>query len=479
MMRAKDLRHFKRGISVVSQWTGCEAKEMEKVFLPLLAEHEDLPRDLVAFIRTLLDFSYIARAARLTDSELEELRQALAEMHRLKHVLVSSGIYEKLGRLDNIPKWHMISHYADSIRELGTPDGYNTEGLEYLHIVYVKMGWAASNKRDAIPQIIEYCERLESLRIHRAHLDEYYGERGGEPKTTAVFVADEDGVYVPKGRGDDEEPWEDIDVDAGGGDGSDDEGEEGQRRRSAVSDADLVEHPWPEFAIAIRPTRQVTLAQLVEDYGATSLERVLKSFLQPHARGRWFILPSDQFGVWHKLTLYHHPLSFAPDEPPQRDVIRIRPPTCDARGHPLRSFEPIFDTALFLHDSREIGLHCYRAGRVRAIFQLPNRLQHLYSGELVYLELFTTFDRNPAPEHRLHATSHAGSARARRYIIVPIEHIMLGCHLAPNFRHIHPGIILDSRVDLLSETRRFFFNHYNNPYTFQLIQYWRHLDELD
>ncbi|OBZ69808.1 hypothetical protein A0H81_10155 [Grifola frondosa] len=31
------LRHFSRGISVVSQWTGAEQKEMEKVFLGLLA----------------------------------------------------------------------------------------------------------------------------------------------------------------------------------------------------------------------------------------------------------------------------------------------------------------------------------------------------------------------------------------------------------------------------------------------------------
>ncbi|KAG9091327.1 hypothetical protein FS749_016627 [Ceratobasidium sp. UAMH 11750] len=494
MTRAQDLRHFKRGISVVSQWTGREAKEMEKVFLPLIAEHRDLPKDLVAFIRALLDFSYIARAARLTDGKLKELRQALSEMHRLKHVLVSSGVYQRLGRLDNIPKWHMVSHYADSIRELGMPDGYNTEGPEYLHIVYVKRGFAASNKRDAILQIIEYCERLEALRIHRAHLDEYYGERGGEPKSTAVFVADEDGVYDPKGSGGDKRPQKDggkgadgddgddsRDSDNGNGDdnGSDEEGEEGQRRQSAASDADAVEHPWPEFAIVVQPTRQVTLAQLVEDYGATSLERALRSFLQPYAHGHWFILPSDQFGVWHKLTLYHHPLSFAPDEPRQRDVIRVRPPLRDTRGRSLRSLEPIFDTALFLYDSRQIGLHRYRAGRVRAIFQLPNRLQYLYPGELVYLELFSTFDHNLSPKHRLHATSHAGSAHARQYTVIPVEHVMLGCHLAPNFRHVRPKTYLDSRVDLLSATQRFFFNHYYNLYTFQLIQYWRHLEQLD
>ncbi|KAG8705734.1 hypothetical protein FRC08_001491 [Ceratobasidium sp. 394] len=492
MTRAKDLRHFKRGISVVSQWTGREAKEMEKVFLPLLAEHPALPNDLVAFIRALLDFSHIARAARLTDTELDELREAHATMHRLKRVLVTSGIYKRLARFDRIPKWHMISHYADSIRELGTPDGYNTEAPEYLHIVYVKRGFEASNKRDAIPQIIQYCQRLEALRIHRAHLDEYYGqERHGEPRTTAVFIEDEDGVYNGTERHkDDEEAWEDVD------DGDDDDdGEEGPRRQTAASDANEVEHPWPEFAIAVRPTRKVTLSQLVNEYGATSMERALKSFLLPYARGRWFILSSDEFSVWHKLTLYHHPLSFAPDEPRQRDVIRVRPPAHDERGRSLRSLEPVFDTGLFYTTPAKSGsivcIFCiqtalysfvatgYRAGRVRAIFQLPNRLQYLYPGELAYLELFSPFDRNPSPVHLLHTTSHAGSAQARQYAIVPIEHIMLGCHLAPNFRRVRPETSLDPRVDLLSETRHFFFNHYYNLYTYQLLQYWRHLEELD
>jgi hypothetical protein len=146
MPRAKNLRHFKRGVSIVQQWTGRETKEMEKVFLPLLAKDRKLDPDLVAFIRALLDFSYLARATRLTDTELQEMRDAHAEMHRLKEVLVDPDIYEHTRRLDEIPKWHMISHYTDSIAELGTPDGYTTEHPEYLHIEFVKRGWAASNK---------------------------------------------------------------------------------------------------------------------------------------------------------------------------------------------------------------------------------------------------------------------------------------------------------------------------------------------
>ncbi|KAG8773834.1 hypothetical protein FRC12_002290 [Ceratobasidium sp. 428] len=476
MTRAKNLRHFKKGISSVSQWTGREAKEMEKVFVPLLAEHPDLPDDLITFVRSLIDFSYIARAARLTEDELEELREAHATMHRLKQVLVRAKIYKSTDRLANIPKWHMLSHYFDSIRELGTPDGYNTESPEYLHIVYVKRGWEASNKRNAIPQIIEYCQRLEALRIHRAYLNEHHGiEPRGEPVTTAVLFDEDDGEYKPEDNADGEEAWEDVDEGE-----EDDDGEEGPKRATVAPDANEVHHPWPEFAIAMRPTRHATLSQLVDDYGTTSLERALHSFLRPYARDNtWFLLPHDDFNVWHKLTLYHHPLPFAPDEARQRDVIRVRPALRDQRGRSLLRIEPVFDTALFLHDSSKFGIHRYRAGRVRAILQLPKRLQEMYSGVLAYLELFTPFDAEPAPEHLLHATSHARSGQTRQYAVIPIERIVMGCHLAPNFRYVGPDVRLDARVDLLADTRRFFFNHYYNLFTFQLIRYWRHHRELN
>ncbi|KAG8792140.1 hypothetical protein FRC12_007023 [Ceratobasidium sp. 428] len=468
MTRATGMRHFKKGISGVQQWTGREAKEMMKVFVPLLAEDNAISDELVSLIRSIIDFSYIAHSTRLTDGELDELEEAHAEMHRLKHSVVDAGIYEGLKRFDRIAKWHMVSHYAESIRELGTPDGYNTEAPEYLHIVYVKRGWNASNKRDAIPQIIKYCQRLEALRIHRAYLNEYYGEPATprKPTKTAVWVADDDGEYNREEEEDD--PWEDDEL------ALDDEGEEGARRAS-TTDANSVDHPAPEFAIAIRPYRRATMSEIADDYGATSLERALTGFLRPYAHCRYFILPNKEFDVWQKVTLYHRPLSFAPDEPLQRNVIRARPAVRDARNRVLRRYEPAFDTALFLHDTRQFGLHRYRAGRVRAIFRLPERLHYLYSGELVYLELFAPFSASPIPNHSLYTTSVArASPGTRRGIVVPIQDLALACHLAPRFRRVPRGIGLDSRADLLNDTRHFFFNHYYNYYTFQLLRYWQH-----
>ncbi|KAG8712846.1 hypothetical protein FRC09_019402 [Ceratobasidium sp. 395] len=490
MTPGTEMRHFKKGISGVKQWTGREAKEMMKTFVPMLAEDNAMSEELVGLIRAIIDFSYIAHSTRLTDGELKELEEAHAEMHRLKHSVVDAGIYEDLDRFNDIPKWHMVSHYAETIRDLGTPDGYNTEAPEYLHIVYVKRGWAASNKRDAIPQIIKYCQRLEALRIHRAYLDQYLGEptTPRKPPRTAVWLDEDKGEY--KRDEEDLEAWEDDEEPA-----LDDEGEEGERRPS-TTDAKSVEYPAPEFAIAMRPYKRATMSEIITDYGATSLDQALRAFLRPlnRGRGRLILLPNDQFDVWHKVTLYHRPLSFAPDEPTQRDVIRARPAVRDARNRARYHHEPAFDTALFLHDTQQFGLHReftffsfafvkalanppagYCAGRVRSIFRLPEQLHYLHAGELVYLELFAPFSASPAPVHSLYSTSVApASAGTRRGIVVPIEDLSFACHLAPQFRRVPRGIGLDFRADLLNNARHFFFNHYFNHYTFQLVRYWQH-----
>jgi hypothetical protein len=149
MPRAKDLRHFKCGVNTIQQWTGCELKEMMKQFFPVVATSsatETTPDDFIEMVRTLLDFSYLAHATRLTDTELDEMEEALDTFHRLKHVVIRLGMLENESKFDWIPKLHMIRHYAHSIREFGTPDGYNSETPERLHIE-LRCPWSSLESR--------------------------------------------------------------------------------------------------------------------------------------------------------------------------------------------------------------------------------------------------------------------------------------------------------------------------------------------
>ncbi|KAI0286483.1 hypothetical protein BC826DRAFT_887070, partial [Russula brevipes] len=80
--------------------------------------------------------------------------------HANKSVLVDLGIREHF----NVPKIHMISHYADSIRSHGSLDAYNSEASERLHIDYAKDGYRASNQRDYIAQMTKWLQRREAIR---------------------------------------------------------------------------------------------------------------------------------------------------------------------------------------------------------------------------------------------------------------------------------------------------------------------------
>ncbi|KAG1897031.1 uncharacterized protein F5891DRAFT_1130082 [Suillus fuscotomentosus] len=105
------LRHFKKGISTVRQWTGTEHKEMQCVFVGLLAG---------------------------------AVPSALAVFHANKDTLQELEVHEHF----NIPKLHQISHFVKSITLFGSTDGFNTELPERLHIDFAKDAYRASNKCD-------------------------------------------------------------------------------------------------------------------------------------------------------------------------------------------------------------------------------------------------------------------------------------------------------------------------------------------
>ena len=151
------LRHFKNGISFVSQWTGREHKEMERIFVSLLvgAVQPAILRTVIAVI----DFIYYAQLQVHTSKTLLALETALKIFHENKDVFIREGIREHF----NIPKIHQMMHYVEAIRSHGTADGYNTEASERLHIDYAKEGYRASNKKDYIKQMTVWLGRQEAV----------------------------------------------------------------------------------------------------------------------------------------------------------------------------------------------------------------------------------------------------------------------------------------------------------------------------
>ncbi|KAF8991342.1 hypothetical protein BDQ17DRAFT_1393008 [Cyathus striatus] len=122
------LQHFKRGISLTSQWTRTEHKNMEKVFLGVVAGVTNW--HVQKTVKAVLDFIYYAHFEIHSTTSPDALDATWEAIHVNKEVFVDLGICEHF----NISKLHNIKYYC-------TANGYNTEGTEHLHIDLAKSGW--------------------------------------------------------------------------------------------------------------------------------------------------------------------------------------------------------------------------------------------------------------------------------------------------------------------------------------------------
>jgi hypothetical protein len=158
------LRHFKKGVSFVTQWTGTEHKEMEKVFMGIVAGAVN--SKVLTVARSLLDFIYYSQFQLHTSKTLEKLEKCLKTFHENKQILIDLGIRKHF----NIPKLHAIQHYVEAICSLGSADGYNTESPERLHIDFAKAAYRASNKRDYMEQMAIWLQRQEAMWLKDSYL---------------------------------------------------------------------------------------------------------------------------------------------------------------------------------------------------------------------------------------------------------------------------------------------------------------------
>lgn len=249
-----DLRHFKKGITMTSQWTGTEHKNMEKVFLGILAGATD-PRVILA-VRGALDFIYYAHFESHTDTSLAELEKSWRRFHDNKDIFETLEIRTHF----NISKIHNIRHYMDSIRSHGTADGYNTEGSERLHIDLAKVGYRASNKKEYTRQMTMWLQRQEA--IHRFCRYLQWAAPGYTAKVeTEALNHQDDGLH------DDDLAAEELPEVANSDDGNDNDADRLQTNSIQRSVAKVAAFP------------RVSVETFAADYGAADFATHLKSAL--------------------------------------------------------------------------------------------------------------------------------------------------------------------------------------------------------
>ena len=158
-----NVRHFSKGISGFSRISGKEHAEICKVLLGLiiglpLPENRSSEK-LLRAVRGVLDFLYLAQLPSHTNKTLTDMSAALDAFHTNKSIFIELGIRDDF----NFPKLHSLLHYAPSIRFFGTTDNYNTEHSERLHIDLAKDAYAATNRKDELPQMVTWLERVETI----------------------------------------------------------------------------------------------------------------------------------------------------------------------------------------------------------------------------------------------------------------------------------------------------------------------------
>ncbi|KAJ6533437.1 Zn-finger domain-containing protein [Mycena vulgaris] len=381
------LRHFKKGISTVSQWTGAEHKEMQRVFVGVMAGA--VSTKVLTVVKALIDFIYYAQLQSHTTRTLGALQAALDTFHAHKQVFVDLGIRAHF----NIPKFHALQHYVDVIRRLGSADGYNTESPERLHIDFAKKAYRASNRRDYTEQMALWLQRQEAIALRTSYL-----------QWLAV-----QGLPTPNDSS------------------SDSDDEEGPALLVLLPPTKL---PTTAYSIAKSPASEnVTVGYLQTVHGAEDIIPALSAFLKKYFKPSMTTPgPYDRFDIFNQISVHLPRNRYLSD---QARSSRIRAvPAVPRKGRSAGS-PAVFDTALVIEDPPQYvsssGIAGLRPAQVRVIFKLPPQFG-TYPHPLAYIEWFTPLNK-PDPISGMYTTRRSTRLHRRNAAVVSVEHIVRSCHL--------------------------------------------------
>ncbi|KAH9942531.1 uncharacterized protein BXZ73DRAFT_40914 [Epithele typhae] len=452
MPKHAGIRHFKNGISGVSQWTGMEYKNMERVFLGVIAGACD--ENVTRAARAILDFIHYAHFETQDDSSLHRLHSAWQHYHRFKHAFVDLTIRQHF----NFPKAHSMQHYERSIRQSGTADGFNTEQSERLHIDLTKIPYNASNKQDTyLKQMALWLERQEALERFKSYLE----WRGIKPRTS--------------------HPRAPASATAAATKSADGRKDHNSRR------------------VAKSPAFKKTLRELIDSHGTLQLLPAWYVFLRKVALGHPQRLKHINDILFHNgswISGYHQ---FKLDLPIVRqvsagvlvDTVHASPE--HAAAHSGMSATPAnMSTVLVLDPDLAPGissppfdpsnpLRGLQVARVRAIFNTPSIYNAALLGlqePLAYVEWFTPLQVYDNPTG-MYVVSHSTRQHLRNVSIIPISRIIRTCHLIPVFgKTMNPSWTSENVLDMCT---RFYVNPYLRHHDFVLFRYLdpRHTDSLD
>ena len=173
MPRMVGLKAYPNGLSNFKQWTGRDAREVQRYILGLIQGAPKIKPKVTKAIRALLDFIYIAQYQSHSNDTLKYLKIALQDFHKNKHIFWDLGA--RTGKRNglanfNIPKLCGFHDYVPSIQQFGTIMQFSTDITEFFHKQSAKVPYRSTNKRDFMAQICIILDRHEKWAQFRQYL---------------------------------------------------------------------------------------------------------------------------------------------------------------------------------------------------------------------------------------------------------------------------------------------------------------------
>ncbi|KAJ7646307.1 hypothetical protein DFH06DRAFT_1270854 [Mycena polygramma] len=402
-----DVRHFKHGISMVSQWTGGEHKEMEKVFAGLMAGHAEA--NVIKTVDAVIDFIYLSSLESHTTRSLAAMDTALDVFHQNKEIFLELGARANQGHF-NIPKIHSMEHYTPGIRLFGSAAGFNTEAPERLHIDYAKEGYRASNKKDYIAQMTRWLQRQEAVDRFTAYLAWCRDTLHEKPRSTIIRLP----TPPPP-----EEPADIIRI--------------APSPNPVPSPVNSPASPLPVLAYKIAKTHPSDLPSA--GINARQFRPAIQAYLHKH-NSSWIPQPFDRFSLFKRITITLPSIPQASDLK-LRNVVRASPPIAavpGTRNHGERAYQ---DFALIRTGEPNAitdgtALEGLRVAQVRVLFSFPAYYPAPFNTAkpLAYVEWFTPFSR-PERDSNLYVVRRSTRRHLPYGEIIDLDRIARNCFLVP------------------------------------------------
>jgi len=135
----------------VNDWNSAEYIDLVKVWLAVLARCLTAHTDNSKFIKSVINYIFIASYHSHSETMLQKLQDALSGINSIIHLILT---YFMSHSMSKIPEIHSLVHFTKYIGEMGSANNSDSEISEVTHKSFIKNGYGSSSKVNYIQHML-------------------------------------------------------------------------------------------------------------------------------------------------------------------------------------------------------------------------------------------------------------------------------------------------------------------------------------